>query len=140
MFILNSFIVILLTINILLGYLFVSKFSTHTSQLHTEKYIDSLKTIQVEVLNGCGKAGIGEQVVDFLRKKKIDVVQTGNYISFDVPQSLIIDRTGNYEKAKIIASILSIDSTNILRIYNKNYLLDVSVILGKDNKSLSLIK
>ena len=33
--------------------------------------------IQVEVLNGCGVAGIGDGLTDVLRAKGIDVVKTG---------------------------------------------------------------
>lgn len=51
--------------------------------------------IQVEVLNGCGVAGIGDGLTDVLRSKGIDVVKTGNYRSFDVDNTFIVDRAGD---------------------------------------------
>ena len=139
-FILDSVLLILFLINMLLGYLLISNITYHPPVIQAHKYIDSLKTIQVEVLNGCGKKGLGENAISFFRNKKIDVIQSGNYISFEIPKTLVIDRVGSIEKAKIIASLLGVDSLSILRHYNKNYFLDVSVILGKDYQTLSLNK
>jgi hypothetical protein len=96
--------------------------------------------LQLEVLNGCGKAGVGDKFVEFLRGNKMDVVQTGNYISFDVPNTLIINRSGKDERAKYIAQLLGVDFSFIVKQYNKNYYADVSVIIGKDYKTLLLKK
>ncbi len=40
--------------------------------------------VQLEVLNGCGTSGIADKFTDYLRKQNFDVVQIGNYISFDI--------------------------------------------------------
>lgn len=48
--------------------------------------------IQVEVLNACGAAGLADKFTDLLRSKKFDVVKTGNFASFDIDNSFIIDR------------------------------------------------
>jgi len=70
----------------------------------------------------------------------MDVVQTGNYISFDMPKTLLINRNGKDDRAKYIAQLLGVDTANIVRQYNKNYYVDVSVIIGKDYKTLLLKK
>ena len=137
---LNSSIVVLFLINFYLIFLLTVKLSSHTKTDTSNIFVDSIRTVQVEVLNGCGKVGVGEKSVDFLRKHRMDVVQTGNYISFNVPNTLIVDRGNNMERAKYIANLLSVDTSHILRQYNRNYYLDVSVILGKDYKSLSFFK
>lgn len=90
--------------------------------------------IQVEVLNGCGAAGVADKFTDLLRKNKFDVVQAGNYISFDIDNTMIIDRTGNNANAEKVASALGIDHKNIIMQKNENYFLDVSVVIGKDYK------
>ncbi len=92
--------------------------------------------IQLEVLNGCGSSGTAEKFTDFLRKNNFDVVQTGNYISFDVNKSMVIDRTGNKENAIKVADALGIDHNNIIQQINNDYILDVSLIIGKDFKQL----
>ena len=93
--------------------------------------------IQVEVLNGCGMLGVADKFTDFLRKEKFDVVQMGNYISFDIDKSLVIDRTGNRANAEKVASALGIDSRNVIMQKNEDAFLDVSVVIGKDYKQLN---
>ena len=94
------------------------------------------KPVQVEVLNGCGLAGAADKVTNFLRNKKFDVVQMGNYRTFDIDESIVIDRKGNIKIAADIADSLGINRHNVIQQVNKNYLLDVSVVVGKDYKQL----
>ncbi|GAB6281690.1 MAG: hypothetical protein STSR0008_04310 [Ignavibacterium sp.] len=89
-------------------------------------------TIQVEVLNGCGVEKAGEIFTSYLRKNNFDVIKTGNYISIDINNTLIIDRSGNRNKAIIIADSLGIEHKNVIQQLNKKYYLDVSIIIGKD--------
>jgi len=92
--------------------------------------------IQVEVLNGCGVAGVADQFTDYLRQHHFDVVQIGNYISFDVEKSIVIDRTGNMMNAFKVADTLGVSRKNVIQQKNNNYFLDVSFIIGKDFNSL----
>ncbi len=92
--------------------------------------------VQVEVLNGCGIAGAADNVTNFLRDRKFDVVQMGNYRTFDIDESIVIDRKGNMKTAENIADSLGINKLNVIQQVNKNYLLDVSIIVGKDYKKL----
>ena len=91
--------------------------------------------IQVEVLNGCGVAGIGDGLTDVLRAKSIDVVKTGNYRSFDVDNTFLIDRIGDNEIAERVADSLSIDKRFIITEKNKNLFLDLTIVIGKDYKN-----
>jgi len=95
-----------------------------------------IKSVQIEVLNGCGIQGAADKVTNYLRDKKYDVVQIGNYKSFDIDESIVIDRKGDFKMAKNIAYSLGIKSMNVIQQINKNYLLDVSIIVGKDYKQL----
>ena len=62
--------------------------------------------VQIDVLNGCGVSGTGQRMTSFLRAAGYDVVDMGNYKTFDIKRSLVIDRSGNAEVAKKIASDL----------------------------------
>lgn len=96
--------------------------------------------IQVEVLNGCGVNGIGERFTDYLRDNKYDVIHTGNYISFNVDKTLVIDRRGNMENAKAVARTLGVPQESVIQQMNDDYFLDVSVIIGKDFHELLPLK
>ncbi len=98
------------------------------------------RIIQVEVLNGCGRSGIADIFTEFLRKHHFDVVHQGNYISFDVDNSMVIDRTGNKKNAEKVAGVLGIDKKHIITQINNDYFLDVSVIIGKDYNKLNFNK
>ncbi|GBD86275.1 hypothetical protein BMS3Abin03_00189 [bacterium BMS3Abin03] len=98
------------------------------------------KIIQVEVLNGCGVNGIADRFTEYLRVENFDVVNIGNYRSFDVDNSIVIDRTGEIENAKRVAKVLGIDSTRVIQQINDDYFLDVTLIIGKDFNQLSFNK
>lgn len=92
--------------------------------------------VQLEVLNGCGVSGVADKFTEFLRQKNFDVVQIGNYISFDIDNTLIIDRTGNRANAEKVAEALGVEKQNIIQQINSDYFLDVSLIIGKDFSKL----
>jgi hypothetical protein len=85
--------------------------------------------IQVEVLNGCGVAGVGSELTDILRAKGIDVVKTGNYLSFDIDNTFIIDRVGNIKTAYRVADSLNLDKKFIISEINKSYILDLTIVI-----------
>jgi hypothetical protein len=91
--------------------------------------------IQVEVLNGCGVTGVGDALTDVLRAKGIDVVKTGNYRSFDIDNTFIIDRLGKIETANRVADSLNLNKRFIITEKNKSYFLDLTIVIGKDYKN-----
>ena len=86
----------------------------------------------VEILNGCGYSGIAEKFTDLLRSKNFDVVKIGNFSSFEVDTTFVIDRVGNKKYALAVAESLNIPAKNVIQHYNKNYFLDVTFVIGKD--------
>jgi len=92
--------------------------------------------IQLDVLNGCGVRGIAQDFTDYLRKRNFDVVQSANYKTFDVEESLVIDRTGDLAAARKVAYALGIDEKNIVQQINPDYYLNVSVVIGRDYEQL----
>jgi len=92
---------------------------------------------QIEVLNGCGVAGIAKNTVIYLRKVDFDVVYMGNYQNFNLAKSIVIDRAGNREIALKIAESLGISADQVKTEIDKSKQLAASVILGNDYKSLT---
>jgi hypothetical protein len=92
--------------------------------------------IQVDVLNGCGSAGAGTAFTSYLRARGFDVVEIRNYKSFDVGESMVIDRTGNKTNAERVAYALGIRADHVIQQINEDYFVDVSVIIGRDHGSL----
>lgn len=135
--ILNSIIVLLGILIIFLTFSLVNRLSSHSSEQKNSDIKTASAVIQVEVLNGCGASGVAEKFTDFLRKEKFDVVQMGNYDSFDIDKSMVIDRTGNRANAEKVASALGIDDQNVILQKNDDSFLDVSVVIGKDYKKLN---
>jgi hypothetical protein len=93
--------------------------------------------VQIEVLNGCGAHGIADKFTTYLRQKGFDVVKTGNYESFNVPKTLVIDRKGNAQLAARIGGALGVKKSEVIPEIHDLYMVDVTVVLGKDFRLLS---
>jgi len=134
---LNFTILLLSAVIIFLTYSIITKVGYfYRNDNDNENIGVNKKPVQLEVLNGCGVNGIAEKFTDYLRAANFDVVNIGNYRSFDVDYSLLIDRTGNKKNAFEIASKLGIGKNNIIQQVNKEYFLDVTLVIGKDYKRL----
>lgn len=94
------------------------------------------KVIQISVLNGCGVQGLANRFTNELRKDGFDVVQSGNFNTFDVTHSMVIDRSGNLENAKRVAHALGISNKNIIQEVSPDYYLDATVVIGSDYEKL----
>jgi hypothetical protein len=75
-----------------------------------------------------------------LRANKIDVVNLGNYRSFEIENSIIISRNEKILNAEKVAAVVGLDQNSIIQQTNPDYLLDVTFILGKDYRNLIPIK
>jgi hypothetical protein len=138
---LNISIFLLAALIIYMCYSIFIKLSTNQSELEfqiTDQIASNI--IQVEVLNGCGVSGVADRFTDFLRTNNLDVVKSGNYISDDVSESLVIDRSGNMANALKAAKTLGIKSENVIQQLNKDYFLDVSIVIGRDYFNLTPFK
>ncbi|MBS1518372.1 MAG: LytR C-terminal domain-containing protein [Bacteroidetes bacterium] len=141
-YILNGFIIIFIVFVVYLG------FSLINNSIKSEKKPDVISdtskavtnqpnlTIQLDVQNGTDENGIAGQFTEYLRKKGIDVVESGNFRSSAQERTIVIDRSGDNRKAKKVADILGINSRNIIQQINNSLYLDVTVVIGKDFKEL----
>ena len=75
-----------------------------------------------------------------VEQNKIDVVNLGNYRSFEIENSIIISRNDKILNAEKVAAIVGLDQNNIIQQTNPDYLLDVTFILGKDYRDLIPLK
>ena len=133
---LNLLIVLLVLI---VGFLSYSLISRHVLQppVDTERTgVSPGEIIQLEILNGCGAQGAATLMTLYLRARGYDVVEMRNYKTFDVRESLVIDRTGHLGNADKVAYALGIKKRNIVQQLNPDYYVDVSVVIGSDYSSL----
>ena len=136
---LNVIIVLLAGLIIFMSYSLFTKIKTLSSGDGATEPQPS-KVIQLEVLNGCGISGVADKITSYLRQNNFDVVQIGNYTSFDIDNTLVVDRTGKKINALKVAEVLGIDPKNVIQQINNNYFLDVSLIVGRDFNHLKPFK
>ena len=94
--------------------------------------------IQIQVLNGHGASGLAATFTNRLRESGFDVVETGNFETFTVEETYIIDRIGNLDNARRVARALGVSENNILREVSPGYYLDATVVIGADFNLLNL--
>jgi len=92
--------------------------------------------IQVEVRNGAGIDHLAARATEYLRDRGFDVVEVGNYESFQQEQSVVIDRVGDPEAARKVAEALGLPPGRVRQEVRRQYYLDASVIIGDDYKQL----
>ncbi len=92
--------------------------------------------IQIEVLNGCGVPGLATQFTSKLRENGFDVVESGNFETFDIRKTLVIDRSGNLDNALKVAHALGVHEDQVMQEISPDYYLDASVVIGSDYENL----
>ena len=138
---LNIIIILLGLVIAFMVYSFISKIKENQTNEETlARKNQASKIVQVEVLNGCGKSGVAEKFTSYLRDRNFDVVQMGNYMSFDIDKTMVIDRSGNKANAEKVAEAIGVNKKNVIQQLNKEYFLDVSIIIGKDFNQLNPLK
>lgn len=88
------------------------------------------RRIRVEVLNAAGRKNIARDATELLRDRGYDVVYFGNADRFDREASVVLDRVGRLETARLVADALGI--RNVRSAPDSNLYLDASVLLGQD--------
>lgn len=94
--------------------------------------------IQIEVLNGCGVPGVATRFTNALRRNGFDVVSSGNYDTFDVRETMVIDRSGNLENARRVAITIGVDPSRIIQEISPAFYLDATIVIGSDFEKLNL--
>ncbi|MFQ5752192.1 MAG: LytR C-terminal domain-containing protein [bacterium] len=98
------------------------------------------EVITVEVLNACGVQGLANEITQYLREKNFDVVNVGNYQGgFDLDRTFVFDRVSlNGYNAKLVGEALGVNEQQVQPQLDDSLQLMVSVLIGKDYKSLKV--
>ena len=111
-----------------------------TSPIQEEIIPEPPRQLQIEVLNGCGVSGIAAKFTDYLRSRGFDVIRTENYETFNVLETVVIDRQGNQANMQRIGKALGLTDSRLLQEVNEAYLIDATVIIGQDYRHLDCWK
>lgn len=130
------FIGLLIVVDVVLVFFIIRQCSRPAVEVVEETVQEPVRPLQIEILNGCGVSGIAAQFTDHLRAQGFDVVKTDNYESFNVQRTVVIDRRGAVENSVRIAEALGLGADRVLQEVNEAYLIDATVILGKDFRQL----
>lgn len=93
-------------------------------------------SVQVDLQNGTGENRIAARFRDYLKQKGFDVVDMGNYKTSDVDKTLVIDKTGDMNKARRVADALGVSGRNVIQQINKSQFLDATIVIGRDFNEL----
>jgi hypothetical protein len=112
--------------------------SLRPSSREVVKQEEPQKILKVEVLNGCGIPGTAKILTDFLRQRNIDVVYFGNFESWELSETLVIDRK-DYDlvNAKVIGKIIGVPEDRMFPQISPRRQLDVTIIIGKNYEKLT---
>lgn len=94
--------------------------------------------IQVELLNGCGVDNLAAEARQYMRDRGFDVVGVGNFEVSDVPETYIVDHIGDGVAAGKVAASLGVGADQIRKDEKSAALLDVTVVIGHDYRSLRI--
>jgi len=86
--------------------------------------------VKVQVLNGGGLSGVALEATRLLRDAGFDVVSYGNARTFSQDSSVVMDRVGQWENARLVAEVLGIKAT--VSEPDSDLYVDVSVVLGPE--------
>jgi len=87
-------------------------------------------TVVIEVLNGCGRGGIGEKACEFLMSHGMDVMFVGNADDFQYERTLVVDRAGDRSKAQGIVELLGTGS--VITQVNPSSFVEITLVIGRD--------
>lgn len=139
LWILEGVIVVLVGLNVYLLYSVFEPSIPRTAFMEPPEQTanSAFAHVQVEVLNGCGEAGISQQVMKYLRKQGFDVVNIDNAEHFKFPETIVLDRRGDkLVSASANAVAQALGTPHVIVQQNEDRLVDVTAIIGKDFQHL----
>jgi len=92
--------------------------------------------VQLEVRNGCGVSGLAGRMRDYLAGEGLDVLDAGDWTRFDVPQTVVLNHTGDPAPARAVLAVLGLDEARTRQEIRSDYYLDVTLVIGCDYAAL----
>jgi len=86
--------------------------------------------VRVEVLNAGGISGVARDATAVLRDLGVDVVYYGNAENFSEEPSVVVDRVGRSEAARVVARALGIEG--VVLEPDSSLFVDITVRLGPE--------
>jgi hypothetical protein len=99
--------------------------------------LPTTRAVEVEVLDGAGSMRAAQQVTNVLRSQGYDVVEMKKNNDGFIERSYVIDRSGNLDAARTLATNLGISQDKVFQKIDRNVFLDVTVMVGKDYSRLN---
>ena len=96
--------------------------------------------IRVEILNGCGVTRVAARLRNKARALGLDVIHEGNAPSFGYLHTLVIDLSGDLNRARQVAEVLGIPHLIQQQLEDPFRLADVSVVIGRDFRRIGLLE
>jgi hypothetical protein len=117
----------------------------HRSFSSQNATVDSLPSstdpvLEVEVLDGAGSMKAAQYVTNILRSQGYDVVEMKRNDDGMIERTYVVDRSGNLEAARKLATTLGIAQDKVFQKIDRNLYLDVSVVVGKDFSQLKVFQ
>ena len=85
---------------------------------------------RIQLWNGSGRAGLATELATYLRDGGFDVLEISNADRSDYRSTLVVNRTGNSEPARIVAEYLG--TGHVIQQAGSQEMIDVTVIVGRD--------
>jgi hypothetical protein len=101
----------------------------------TDLLVTAGEKIQLKVLNASGEPNLAREFTDFLRARKFDVVEMGNYGEV-IEQTLVVDKVNDKVAAGKVAYALGVSGSRVISTPDTEAFVDAEVIIGKDFLSL----
>jgi len=98
------------------------------------------KSLEVEVLDCAGSMKAAQQLTNVLRAQGYDVVEMKRNSGEVEERTFILDRSGNLDAAKKLATLLGITADKVFQKINRNLYLDMTVVIGKDYSRLKVFQ
>lgn len=124
----------------------LSSFVIHLTEGDPDPTVDSgiekmtpNEVIQINILNGCGEAGLAGKARRYLRARGFDVVEIGN-AKKRIDESIIIDRVGDLSSAKKVAYAIGMSNSMIKTEIDSSLFLRSTIIIGKDYRDLDMFR
>lgn len=119
------------------GRVAITAMALATAACHKEEALPETfvpNTGQIQILNGCGKAGAAEHFRNFLTEQGFDIIEFGNAASWNYSHTMVVARTENMPVARDLARVMGTE--NLIHLFDPLAMVDATVFVGKDYEEL----